>query len=349
MLVCMKCNIEYEDGKEVCSSCGSPLVTKEKPVSNHEEQNKPAEGKPNEKLICPSCKLLYEKMTVCIRCGSTLVKAIPSQQGKVPKPSYTAEVKKEELQAAPSPEAKKEPLKPAYSPELKKEPIQVQTPEKRPLEKLPEDIGKKANPPVKSKKKFLRLLFEVLSVSILVAVGIFFLWSMYSYFIAKRPGPSTPSSEEVAGPILRSTSPSTNDTSTVVESQEKEKKQPAQSSPTNESGEIEGIKDLLEKIRQANLQKNIDLFMSCYATDFKDREGKERATLESWGKFNYLDLSYDLKKHSISVDTAKARVEWLMRISPKIGGQPQESNTVLDVTLKREDGGWKIKETKLVN
>jgi ketosteroid isomerase-like protein len=89
--------------------------------------------------------------------------------------------------------------------------------------------------------------------------------------------------------------------------------------------------------------------MSCYSTDFKDREGRRKATLESWEKFNYLDLSYDLKEHSISTDTAQAYVEWLMRISPKIGGKPQESKTVLDVTLKREDGSWRIKETRLVS
>jgi RNA polymerase subunit RPABC4/transcription elongation factor Spt4 len=92
MLVCIKCNIEYEDGKEVCSGCGSPLLPQEKPISNDEEEDKSKEGKPNKKLICPSCKLLYEKMTFCIRCGSTLVEEIPSQQGEEPEPSYTPEV-----------------------------------------------------------------------------------------------------------------------------------------------------------------------------------------------------------------------------------------------------------------
>ena len=42
-----------------------------------------------------------------------------------------------------------------------------------------------------------------------------------------------------------------------------------------EEQEIERIKALLENIRTANLQKNIDLFMSCYALDFKDREEQE--------------------------------------------------------------------------
>jgi ketosteroid isomerase-like protein len=324
-------------------------MTKEEPIASDEKKNKTKEEKPNGKLICPNCKLLYEKMTVCIRCGATLVKEIPSQPVEKPKPSYRPEVKKEKLKADDSPEVKKDPLKPAYPPKIKGEPPQVQTPEKRSTDKLIENIGKSASTPRKSKKTSLRLVLEGLSVFILIAIGIFFLWSIYSHFATGRSGPGTSALEEATSLVPQSASPPTHQTTTVAEPQEKEEKQPTRSSPMNESQEIEGIKDLLEKIRQANLQKNIDLFMSCYSADFKDREGKKRATLESWGNFNYLDLSYDLKRHLISADTAKARVEWLMRISPKIGGQPQENKTALDVTFKKEDDGWKIKETKPVS
>jgi ketosteroid isomerase-like protein len=110
--------------------------------------------------------------------------------------------------------------------------------------------------------------------------------------------------------------------------------------------EIENMKALLEKIRQANLRKDIDLFLSCYAFDFKDRDGKKKATLAHWKNFDYMDLSYDLKNPSISGDSVKARVEWLIKITPYSGGRPQESKTILDVTLTKEGEGWKIKEVK---
>jgi len=32
----------------------------------------------------------------------------------------------------------------------------------------------------------------------------------------------------------------------------------------------------------------------------------------------------------------------------KAGGQPQEIKTIMDVTLKKEEGDWKIKEVKQV-
>ena len=259
------------------------------------------------------------------------------------------EVKKENLKTASLSKTKKEPLEPAYSPGVKKEPLQAQTPEKHPVEKLSEDIEKRASPPVKSKKKFPRLFLEGLSIAILVAIGIFFLWSIYSHFATKRSEPSTPSPKETTGLILHNTSSSTNDTPTLAEPQEGEKKPPAPSSPINEPEEIEGIKGLLEKIRQANLQKNIDLFMSCYSTDFKDREDKKKATLETWENFNYLDLSYTLNDYSISGSTAQAKVEWLIKFYLKEGSRTKESQTVLHVRFKKEDGGWKIKETKPVS
>ncbi len=113
-----------------------------------------------------------------------------------------------------------------------------------------------------------------------------------------------------------------------------------------ESKEAEKIRRLFENIRQANLKKNIGLFMSCYSRDFEDKKGKQLATLEAWESFNYLDLSYDVKKQTITGNMADVSVEWLIRTSPKAGGQPQDSRTILNVTLSREKGSWKIREIK---
>ena len=116
--------------------------------------------------------------------------------------------------------------------------------------------------------------------------------------------------------------------------------------PSSENREMENIRTLLENVRQSNLQKDMDLFISCYASDFADLEARKRATLAYWEKFNYLDLSYDLKDPSISTETARARVEWLIKTSSKAGGRPQENRSVLEVTFKKEEWAWKIKEVK---
>ncbi len=110
--------------------------------------------------------------------------------------------------------------------------------------------------------------------------------------------------------------------------------------------EAEKINSLFETIKQANLQKNIDLFMSCYSNDFKDKKMKRLDTLESWKNFQYLELSYELKEQILSGDTADVKVEWLMKVTLKGSQETEVSRTLLNVTLKREEDRWKIKEIK---
>jgi len=71
MLVCTKCGMEYGDGAPFCTNCGGDLVTKKEPVK--EEKKKEGEVKPDGRLVCPKCHILYEKLTSCIRCGAPLV------------------------------------------------------------------------------------------------------------------------------------------------------------------------------------------------------------------------------------------------------------------------------------
>ncbi len=112
--------------------------------------------------------------------------------------------------------------------------------------------------------------------------------------------------------------------------------------------ETEKIKSLFETVRQANLQQDIDLFMTCFSRDFTDREKKRLEALKTWNHFNYLNLSYHLKKQMISGETADIRLEWLIRSSEKVGGKLQENRVTLDAILRKENGRWKIQEIKPV-
>ena len=167
--------------------------------------------------------------------------------------------------------------------------------------------------------------------ALLIASAIIILMVAGGYFFWQRPSQS---SRAVAKEIVTSPSvpPSPNSPPVAVEAQE-----------------VEKIKSLFENIKQANLKKNIDLFMSCYSRDFNDLQGKRLDALETWGFYNYHELSYDLKEQTISGDTANVKLEWRIRVSKKVGGQREDKRTLLDVTLKREDGFWKIKETKTLS
>jgi hypothetical protein len=199
---------------------------------------------------------------------------------------------------------------------------------------------------------------------IMVVAGGWLLWSVYSYLAKpKQPEPGAPVSKNVAIQTLPNSSSSTPPATAVAESGESKNTEGSSSiskeaapappsppdtskTPSPEARDLGNIKTLLENVRQSNLKKDIDLFVSCYASDFENMEGRKRATIAYWEKFSYLDLSYDLKDPSISAETAKARVEWLIKTSIRGGGQSQQNKSILDVTFKKEEGRWKIKEVK---
>ncbi len=182
----------------------------------------------------------------------------------------------------------------------------------------------------KIKKDYPRIFLNWSGIAIICIAAGYLLWSTYSHIVTKKSDSSAipPSKEKASSLVLASSGI------------------PPSSASPKEAEEIEKIRNLLENIRKANLRKDIDLFLSCYLNDFKDREGKKKSTLESWENFNFLDLTYDLVTHSVSGNAVRARVEWLVRFSPKSGGQPQESKTTLDVIFKKEDATWKIGEIK---
>jgi len=368
MLICTKCNVEYEEGKKFCKTCGTPLVVKEKPQSLEpigHARLKETEGL----LLCPQCQTRYKTGKYCRKCGSALIKPTPPQQKEGPGAIYQPVAKTESIEVPPlervpfqepdklvcpnckasypsgkfckkcggpltlkseiekivveplmgtqrgafqetplpkPPEQKPAPPVPPIKIEEPKTEAEVRIPEKKPNAK--ETLS------VKKKLIFRPLYIGVASTIVLIAVAGYLLWPKYSHLIKRQP-PSPPTTQPFT-------------------------------SQQSEAKEIEAIKNLLENIRQANLQKNIDLFMSCYSTEFKDREGRKAATLDNWRDFDYLDLSYDLKTHSIAGDTANVKVEWSILTSPKGGGQTKKGEVILDVKLNKEGGSWKIIETK---
>jgi len=425
-LICPSCKIIYERG-DSCIKCESALVPQTSTQTNggpeissgSEVEGKPLQTEtieeqlvaeivvetPRKKLICPSCKIIYERGTSCVRCGAALVPETPSQEKGKPKSSdiefnlstsepdgpedaflprgstEPSEASDRGLGAASgqpslsSPKGqdvgvtergKRRELRVTSTPEveLEEEYPQARTSEQPIAKKSGNDLDKMVTLLRKLKKDYSRLCIEVGSIMIMVVAGGYLLWSVYSYFAKpKQPEPGTPISKNVAVQTLPS-SPSLPPPATTVAESGKSKntegsspipKEAAPASlpdtskpPSAETQEIGSIKTLLENVRQSNLKKDIDLFVSCYASDFENMEGRKRSTVAYWEKFNYLDLSYDVRDLSISVETAKARVEWLIKTSSRGGGQSQQNKSVLDVAFKKEEGRWKIKEVKPV-
>lgn len=380
MLFCKKCQVEYEGDSRFCSQCGSFLVRKEAAIFDSEDPEKTTEEKPKEKFICPDCKIIYEKTKTCIRCGVEVVLLSSFQTKEESETEQEPDIGKESPQVLttrewlesppqhltcpickkvylhskscpkcgaglipPSPPReepnrkkptlhgdKKAEIKTPYPSQFEKAFFQEETPDQNTPKGTVEEQIKKGRFARKIKKDYPRIFLNWSGIVIICIAAGYFLWSTYSHIVTKKSDSSAipPSKEKASSPVLASSGI------------------PSSSASPTEAEEIEKIRNLLENVTKANLRKDIDLFLSCYSKDFKDREGKKKSTLESWENFNFLDLTYDLVTHSVSGNMVRARVEWLVRFSPKSGGQPQESKTTLDVIFKKEDATWKIGEIK---
>lgn len=373
--------MDYENDKRFCTQCGSFLVQKEGLLSEMGDPGEIIEEKPREKFICPSCKIIYEKTKACIRCGAEVVSLssfkIQEEIVKTPEPEAEKQpskvlttqewietplehlickvCKKEhlggkscircgaELVSASSSPSAKEKIKPPRSLTPKKStqkqptpsegeeiPFQEETAAPPSLKMTVEEQLKKGRLLRKVKRDYPRTVLNWSGIAIICIAAGYLLWSMYAHIFSQKPDPvvTPPSTEKAFTPTPASSSISSSGASFT------------------ETDEIDKIKSLLENIRKANLRKDLDLFLSCYSNDLKDREGKKKSTLESWEHFNFLDLTYHLGNLTLSGDQARARVEWLVKFSPKRGGSSQESKTILDVVFKKEQGMWKIVEVK---
>lgn len=330
-LVCPSCKASYPSGK-FCKKCGSTLISQIQQeqkayTSDHVQEPiqtfPPEEAPGEEKLICPKCKAVYDTGKFCKKCGSPL--PIRTKPIVVEPP---IETQKEAFREIPPPQPpEQQTVQPVVS-------VEIGEPEKSVEVRIPEkktDI--RQIKPAKKKPVFRHLYIGVASAIIVIVIGGYLLWPKYSYLIKKQPPSSIGLIQKVEPPSDAPVAHPPQKTQPIIPK-------------VSEAKEVEAIKNLLENIRQANLQKNIDLFMSCYSLEFKEREERRRNTLENWKNFDFLELSYELKRRSISGDTATGRVEWFILTSPKGGGQAQEGKAVLDVTFKKENGGWKIKEIK---
>ncbi|MBA4372981.1 MAG: hypothetical protein C0402_08960 [Thermodesulfovibrio sp.] len=108
----------------------------------------------------------------------------------------------------------------------------------------------------------------------------------------------------------------------------------------------EDIRRLLEDIRTANITKDLKLWESRYAADYRELKGKRESILEQWKQFDYLSLRYRVEDLQPQGAGADAVIVWDIELKPVKGGGSSKITSRLASTFVRENGTLKISAVK---
>lgn len=118
------------------------------------------------------------------------------------------------------------------------------------------------------------------------------------------------------------------------------------SKPSKTSLENE-LEDILHDLRQANLNKDIVLYMSRYSSLYPELDKKREATLKTWENHDFKNLAFNLSKiRSLGPDDAVAEVSWSILVYNKAKKKTETSDYTYQVWFSRELGRWKIKKVE---
>jgi hypothetical protein len=113
----------------------------------------------------------------------------------------------------------------------------------------------------------------------------------------------------------------------------------------------ENLKDQLEAVlstlRNAQLQKNIDSFMSVYSASFLAYDQKRQDTLKYWQGYDFVNLVFTVDKvQAIDPDHATASVIWYVDVRNRETQELSSSTQRFLVQFAKEKGNWRISNLK---
>ncbi|MHB9075588.1 MAG: hypothetical protein ACYC6G_18950 [Desulfobaccales bacterium] len=114
--------------------------------------------------------------------------------------------------------------------------------------------------------------------------------------------------------------------------------------------EQEELVNLLTKIREAQLKKDIHLFMEAYSPDFPEVGQKRDTTLTIWKKYTYLDSQFKLTDlHEETPTTILGKVIWNIKAQDQKNGSIRILTKTYQVTFSKGSGKWLIHNLKVAD
>lgn len=164
---------------------------------------------------------------------------------------------------------------------------------------------------------------------------LFFIWAgvivlSFAYFFALHKTPAARQAGEISGTVARS----------LISSQIPPIRQALASPSISQEEEVRGI---LEQIREAQLKKDIQLFLKAYSPGFANLEKKKANLLRSWKNYDYLDLHFtvaDIQKPNPR--TIIAKVFWNITLEDLHSKQKSNLSQDYTVHFSQVSGKWLI-------
>jgi hypothetical protein len=122
-----------------------------------------------------------------------------------------------------------------------------------------------------------------------------------------------------------------------------------ETAPPAEANLKEQLQKELSILREAQLRKDIVLFMSVYSHAYPELDDKRAGTLKSWERFDFTNLVFTVDKiQPIDTDNAIAWVTWYMDTKNRQTQEMSSSSQSFQVRFAKELGKWRIRSLEEV-
>ncbi len=100
---------------------------------------------------------------------------------------------------------------------------------------------------------------------------------------------------------------------------------------------------ILDQIRQAQLNKDINLFMSSFSPDFPDIPEKRQKVLKIWQAYDYVDMKFEITDlQKLDNNTASANICWQFEVKDK-NNEIKQINKTYNISFSQEGGKWLVR------
>jgi hypothetical protein len=124
---------------------------------------------------------------------------------------------------------------------------------------------------------------------------------------------------------------------------------PAAPATTAETDLKEQLQKELSILREAQLHKDIVLFLSVYSRTYPELDDKRTSTLKAWEDYDFTNLVFTVDKiESIDPDNAIAWVTWYMDTKNRQTHELSSNSQTFQVRFAKELGKWRIRSLEEV-